>query len=100
MDPTVLHKLAQPLWAGEGGSIQTSRATFNFVTSDYTRCRPKWRNWQTRRTQNPVPFGEWGFDSPLRHLGASGLPTAMCSVAVGVGEHGREGVLVALLELG
>src|SRR4051794_20733310 len=27
---------------------------------------PKWRNWQTRRTQNPVPFGECGFDSHLR----------------------------------
>src|SRR5215203_5840809 len=26
---------------------------------------PKWRNWQTRRTQNPVPFGECGFDSHL-----------------------------------
>src|SRR4051794_38305975 len=34
------------------------------------RCgrRPKWRNWQTRRTQNPVPSGECGFDSHLRHL--------------------------------
>src|SRR5882757_6702865 len=29
--------------------------------------RPKWRNWQTRRTQNPVPSGECGFDSHLRH---------------------------------
>jgi hypothetical protein len=28
---------------------------------------PKWRNWQTRRTQNPVPSGECGFDSHLRH---------------------------------
>ena len=28
---------------------------------------PKWRNWQTRRTQNPVPFGACGFDSHLRH---------------------------------
>src|SRR4029077_8175792 len=32
-----------------------------------SRRAPKWRNWQTRRTQNPVPSGEWGFDSPLRH---------------------------------
>src|SRR4051794_34654861 len=31
--------------------------------------RPKWRNWQTRRTQNPVPPGECGFDSHLRHCG-------------------------------
>src|SRR5689334_19901110 len=22
------------------------------------QAEPKWRNWQTRRTQNPVPFGE------------------------------------------
>jgi phosphofructokinase-like protein len=31
------------------------------------RAWPKWRNWQTRRTQNPVPLGECGFDSHLRH---------------------------------
>src|ERR1051325_9645043 len=29
---------------------------------------PKWRNWQTRRTQNPVPERACGFDSHLRHL--------------------------------
>src|SRR5262249_50107004 len=29
---------------------------------------PKWRNWQTRRTQNPVSLGTCGFDSHLRHL--------------------------------
>ena len=28
---------------------------------------PGWRNWQTRRTQNPVPLGECGFKSHLRH---------------------------------
>src|SRR6185436_9544403 len=33
--------------------------------------RPKWRNWQTRRTQNPVPLGACGFDSHLRHPGAT-----------------------------
>ena len=33
----------------------------------YHASGPKWRNWQTRRTQNPVPFGECGFDSHLRH---------------------------------
>ena len=38
-----------------------------------SRRKPKWRNWQTRRTQNPVPFGEWGFDSPLRHYSTTGL---------------------------
>src|SRR5919198_5528418 len=30
-------------------------------------AEPKWRNWQTRRTQNPVAFGPCGFDSHLRH---------------------------------
>ena len=69
MDPTGSAHACAGLGAGEAGSIQTSRPTFNFVTSDYTRPRPKWRNWQTRRTQNPVPSGEWGFDSPLRHRG-------------------------------
>src|SRR5947208_9020362 len=39
----------------------------NGVSGATVRAGPKWRNWQTRRTQNPVPFGEWGFDSPLRH---------------------------------
>ena len=41
--------------------------------SGYDRSEPKWRNWQTRRTQNPVPSGEWGFDSPLRHRSTTGL---------------------------
>ena len=31
------------------------------------RRTPKWRNWQTRRTQNPVAFGPCGFDPHLRH---------------------------------
>src|SRR6266852_1622227 len=31
-------------------------------------ARPKWRNWQTRRTQNPVPERACGFDSHLRHF--------------------------------
>ena len=26
---------------------------------------PGWRNWQTRRTQNPVLAREWEFDPPL-----------------------------------
>ncbi len=30
-------------------------------------CSPEWRNWQTRRTQNPVSFGTCGFDPHLRH---------------------------------
>src|SRR5215204_4520677 len=30
-------------------------------------CLPGWRNWQTRRTQNPVPAREWEFDPPSGH---------------------------------
>src|SRR5262245_52522444 len=37
-----------------------------------TRPRPKWRNWQMRRTQNPVPLGACGFDSHLRHRARGG----------------------------
>lgn len=28
---------------------------------------PGWRNWQTRRSQTPLPARAWGFDSPFRH---------------------------------
>ncbi len=28
---------------------------------------PKWRNWQTQRTQNPPPARAYGFKSRLRH---------------------------------
>jgi hypothetical protein len=31
------------------------------------RAMPKWRNWQTRTTQNRVPVRVCGFDSHLRH---------------------------------
>ena len=29
--------------------------------------KPGWRNWQTRRTQNPVLVREWEFDPPSGH---------------------------------
>lgn len=31
------------------------------------RYMPGWRNWQTRRTQNPVLAREWEFDPPSGH---------------------------------
>ena len=34
----------------------------------YSGPAPKWRNWQTRRTQNPVRETSCGFESHLRHL--------------------------------
>src|SRR5215472_7302602 len=33
---------------------------------------PKWRNWQTRTTQNRVPVRVCGFDSHLRHQSPDG----------------------------
>src|SRR5437588_3153854 len=48
---------------------------------------PRWRNWQTRRSQKPLRATSWGFDSPSRHqlsyshrlglsIGAAGLADA------------------------
>ena len=37
---------------------------------------PEWRNWQTRRTQNPLSFGACGFESHLRHRMPRGLRSA------------------------
>src|ERR1700730_2731438 len=55
------------------GRVFRATAPFSSATKPggnaavYDGRAPKWRNWQTRRTQNPVPFGECGFDSHLRH---------------------------------
>ena len=32
----------------------------------------KWRNWQTRRIQDPVGSNPWGFKSPLSHSSCRG----------------------------
>ena len=42
----------------------TGRTQFGRVSAAYSAGRPGWRNWQTRRTQNPVPARAWEFDSP------------------------------------
>ena len=31
------------------------------------KASPEWRNWQTRRIQNPFPARECGFESHLRY---------------------------------
>ena len=55
------------------GRVFRAPAPFSSATKSgrnaavYDGWAPKWRNWQTRRTQNPVPSGECGFDSHLRH---------------------------------
>ena len=52
--------------SGPGSGVQRRREV-------PSRSKPKWRNWQTRRTQNPVPLGECGFDSHLRHHSTTAL---------------------------
>src|SRR4029078_6508149 len=37
------------------------------VRSGAPFAMPGWRNWQTRRTQNPVLAREWEFDPPSGH---------------------------------
>ncbi len=37
---------------------------------------PGWRNWQTRRTQNPVLAREWEFDPPSGHQSSCSLRSA------------------------
>jgi hypothetical protein len=43
--------------------------------------RPKWRNWQTRRTQNPVGETPCGFESHLRHW-ARDVPRGVAELGV------------------
>jgi hypothetical protein len=49
-----------------GWSIVFDRIAGNHLKST-PHTVPVWWNWQTRRTQNPVPAREWEFDSPHRH---------------------------------
>jgi hypothetical protein len=44
---------------------------------------PEWRNWQTRRTQNPVAARPCGFDPLLRHQSAPTAPLFTLSDAKG-----------------
>ena len=46
----------------------STRCLACWTRSVVDQAEPKWRNWQTRRIQNPVPAREWGFDSPLRQF--------------------------------
>ena len=46
------------------------------VRSAQLEYQPKWRNWQTRGTQNPVPARACGFDPHLRHSLATGRSAA------------------------
>src|SRR6059058_736494 len=68
----------------------------------FAGSRPKWRNWQTRRTQNPVPLGACGFDSHLRHRTAPAarvvLPRLPLGSAGSVSRH-LERAAVALVPL-
>src|SRR6266550_8706051 len=56
----------------ESPSIGASRWLMQARTGATVAPAPKWRNWQTRRTQNPVRETSCGFESHLRHLEAFG----------------------------
>src|SRR5829696_5347522 len=62
------------------GSIRSSCARRNREQQRrYSDLAPEWRNWQTRRTQNPVALGPCGFDSHLRHLTVELNADVLCS---------------------
>ena len=46
--------------------LQIAKLYANII-KQLTICMPKWWNWQTRRTQNPVMATSCGFKSRLRH---------------------------------
>jgi hypothetical protein len=49
-------------------SCENSTLAFLSMPISYSLpSKPTWRNWQTRRTQNPVPARECGFDPLRRH---------------------------------
>src|SRR5712691_9592312 len=74
-----------------GGQVSGQRGR-DFNPEPPLQClfKPKWRNWQTRRTQNPVGESPCGFESHLRHRavgsrgegrsrdGRRGLPRSEC----------------------
>ena len=50
----------------------------------------KWRNWQTRKPQELVGFGSWGFKSPLPHqttVHGSAIVVTELPAAVEGGDH-------------
>ena len=50
----------------------------------YTEAgKPKWRNWQTRRIQNPVPARVCGFESHLRYLNLASFSATAASFGRG-----------------
>src|SRR5262249_21893722 len=53
-----------------------------------TALARKWRNWQTRRIQDPVVATPWGFKSPLSHFATPGIPALFFRVAPDAGPGG------------
>src|SRR3954471_12309781 len=110
----ILQRLAQRFLLRNGSCCTKAMREFRPRGVPCPR-RPKWRNWQTRRTQNPVPFGEWGFDSPLRHdqgmlarvwrsrftwRASLGLTAAGClTIFTAAGIQGTAGTVFALVFL-
>src|SRR6266508_4386962 len=73
LPPSVAHTGASPHAPGRpaprGGQVSGQSGPYcNPEPAPTVAFSPKWRNWQTRRTQNPVGETSCGFESHLRHL--------------------------------
>src|SRR5262245_20395922 len=62
--------LRRPSMAGPRAGFKRVEAISEIGMRSTIRPGPKWRNWQTRRTQNPLPARACGFEPHLRHSGA------------------------------
>src|SRR6266508_4706936 len=72
LPPSVAHTGASPHAparpAPRGGQVSGQSGPYcNSEPGATVGFSPKWRNWQTRRTQNPVGETSCGFESHLRH---------------------------------
>ena len=52
---------------------------YDTTVSDH---KPEWRNWQTRRIQNPLTFGSCGFESHLRYRLFISIQNPRCEYVV------------------
>ena len=57
MNPQIIH--VQVTW--------NAPAFIMFDCKPESKTQPEWRNWQTRRIQNPLTFWSCGFESHLRY---------------------------------
>src|SRR3989304_5962725 len=66
----------RPLGSSVGAGLRPAPCP-RFSRWLYSKWQPKWRNWQTRATQNRVPSGLWGRVPPSAPLDYKGRPRAL-----------------------